>query len=159
MSAKQRKRVNSFTVCVANHMTSLSKFSLIELWLKITNEIVQVLHRMRELRRLVPRSVYWHPSGRGWKDWRVSLRNMPKIFLSLTNICQIVRYVCPNCDPNSKLNYANLKTLNSQDQELIKKTFKSIQVSTRFNQHVYKPWLMTINIYRVIGTATPSRSQ
>ena len=64
---------------------------------------------------------------------------MPKIFLSLTNICQIVRYVCPNCDPNSKLNYANLKTLNSQDQELIKKTFKSIQVSTRFNQHVYKP--------------------
>ena len=30
MSVKQRKRVNNFTACVANHMTSLSKFCLIE---------------------------------------------------------------------------------------------------------------------------------
>ena len=38
------------------------------------------------------------------------------------------RYVCPKCEPNSRLNFANLKELNSQDRELITKTFKSIQV-------------------------------
>lgn len=36
------------------------------------------------------------------------------------------RYVCPRCDPNSKLNYPNLKKLNSQDNELVKKMFKAI---------------------------------
>ena len=40
--------------------------------------------------------------------------------------------MCPNCDPNTKLNLANLKPLNSRDHELIKKTFKLIQVNTYF---------------------------
>jgi len=41
----------------------------------------------------------------------------------------IEEYICPKCDPNSKLNYANLKQLTSQDYELIRKTFKSIQTN------------------------------
>jgi len=41
----------------------------------------------------------------------------------------IEEYVCPRCEPNSKLNYPNLKKLNSKDHELIKKTFKIIQTN------------------------------
>ena len=51
------------------------------------------------------------------------------------------RYVCPKCEPNSRLNFANLKELNSQDRELITKTFKSIQVELymeEINSNRYK---------------------
>ena len=41
--------------------------------------------------------------------------------------------MCPNCDPNTKLNLANLKPLNSRDHELIKKTFKLIQSNRNSN--------------------------
>ena len=49
------------------------------------------------------------------------------IFLKI-NLRHINRYVCPRCDPNTRLNFSNLKQLGSQGQELIKKTFKLIQV-------------------------------
>merc|ERR1712183_876835 len=42
-------------------------------------------------------------------------------------------YVCPRCDPNTKLNFSNLKQLGSQGQELIKKTFKLIQNNRNSN--------------------------
>jgi len=45
----------------------------------------------------------------------------------------IEEYVCPNCDPNSKLNFVNLKKLNSQDYELIRKLFRSIQSNRNSN--------------------------
>jgi len=41
----------------------------------------------------------------------------------------IEEYVCPRCEANSRLNYPNLKKLNSKDHELIKKTFKIIQTN------------------------------
>lgn len=41
----------------------------------------------------------------------------------------IEEYVCPRCEPKSRLNYPNLKKLNSKDHELIKKTFKIIQTN------------------------------
>ena len=41
----------------------------------------------------------------------------------------IEEYVCPKCEPNSRLNYPNLKKLNMKDHDLIKKTFKTIQVN------------------------------
>ena len=41
--------------------------------------------------------------------------------------------MCPNCDPNSKLNFVNLKKLNSQDYELIRKLFRSIQSNRNSN--------------------------
>ena len=52
------------------------------------------------------------------------------IFVKLTHGF-IIRYVCPRCDPNTRLNFSNLKQLGSQGQELIKKTFKLIQVEFR----------------------------
>jgi len=39
----------------------------------------------------------------------------------------IEEYVCPRCDPNTKINLANMKPLDSQDHELLKKTFRMIQ--------------------------------
>merc|ERR1712087_1078155 len=45
----------------------------------------------------------------------------------------IEEYVCPRCDPNTKLNFSNLKQLGSQGQELIKKTFKLIQNNRNSN--------------------------
>merc|ERR1711936_107429 len=50
----------------------------------------------------------------------------------------IEEYVCPRCDPNSKLNYPNLKKLNSQDNELVKKMFKAIS-SNRNSQPFKEP--------------------
>merc|ERR1712029_1174900 len=50
----------------------------------------------------------------------------------------IEEYVCPKCEPNSRLNFANLKELNSQDRELITKTFKSIQ-SNRYSNPFKEP--------------------
>jgi len=41
----------------------------------------------------------------------------------------IDEYVCPRCDPNSKLNYANLKQLTNKDYDLVKKTLKQIQTN------------------------------
>merc|ERR1711902_271820 len=51
---------------------------------------------------------------------------------------KIEEYVCPKCEPNSRLNFANLKELNSQDRELITKTFKSIQ-SNRYSNPFKEP--------------------
>jgi nucleosome-remodeling factor subunit BPTF len=41
----------------------------------------------------------------------------------------IDEYICPRCDPKSKLNYANLKRLNTKDYDLVKKTLKQIQTN------------------------------
>lgn len=45
----------------------------------------------------------------------------------------IEEYVCPRCDPNTKLNFSNMKQLTSQGHELIKKTFKLIQNNRNSN--------------------------
>jgi len=42
---------------------------------------------------------------------------------------EIDEYLCPRCDPKSKLNYANLKQLSERDYDLIKKTLKQIQLN------------------------------
>jgi hypothetical protein len=40
----------------------------------------------------------------------------------------VCRYVCPKCDPESKVNFVNFKQLSSQDYDTLKKLFKQIQV-------------------------------
>jgi hypothetical protein len=39
------------------------------------------------------------------------------------------RYVCPRCEPDSKVNFVNFKQLNPQDFDSLKKLFKQIQVA------------------------------
>jgi len=56
----------------------------------------------------------------------------------------IEEYVCPRCEPNSRLNYPNLKKLNSKDHELIKKTFKAIQ-NNRNSQPFKEPVNPNVN--------------
>ena len=81
---------------------------------------------MWEVWRLVSWKMCWNSAGWGWEYWRVSLKF--KVFQTKYLLEMFSRYVCPKCEPNSRLNFANLKELNSQDRELITKTFKSIQV-------------------------------
>lgn len=66
-----------------------------------------------------------------------------------------IRYVCPRCDPNTRLNFANLKQLGSQGQELIKKTFKLIQVKLTNNSYR----ILLINHCRTIATVILSKSR
>lgn len=40
----------------------------------------------------------------------------------------IDEYVCPNCQRNSSVNFANMKNLNAKDLDLLKKLIKQIQV-------------------------------
>lgn len=40
----------------------------------------------------------------------------------------IDEYVCPNCQRNSSINFANMKNLNSKDFEALKKLIKQLQV-------------------------------
>jgi len=56
----------------------------------------------------------------------------------------IEEYVCPKCEPNSRLNYPNLKKLNMKDHDLIKKTFKTIQ-SNRYSQPFKEPVDANVN--------------
>lgn len=56
----------------------------------------------------------------------------------------IEEYVCPRCEPNSRLNYPNLKKLNSKDHELIKETFKAIQ-NNRNSQPFKEPVNPNVN--------------
>ena len=70
-----------------------------------------------------------------WAFYKLKLRASKSEYLlccedvsSKINPRFLIRYVCPRCDPNTKLNFSNLKQLGSQGQELIKKTFKLIQV-------------------------------
>merc|ERR550534_2178977 len=56
----------------------------------------------------------------------------------------IEEYVCPRCEPSSRLNYPNLKKLNSKDHELIKKTFKAIQ-NNRNSQPFKEPVNPNVN--------------
>jgi len=56
----------------------------------------------------------------------------------------IEEYVCPRCEPNSRLNYPNLKKLNGKDHELIKKTFKTIQ-NNRNSQPFKEPVNPNVN--------------
>lgn len=43
----------------------------------------------------------------------------------------IDEYVCPNCQRNSSVNFANMKNLNMKDLELLKKLIKQIQVKSK----------------------------
>merc|ERR1719193_3071810 len=56
----------------------------------------------------------------------------------------IEEYVCPRCEPSSRLNYPNLKKLNSKDHELIKETFKAIQ-NNRNSQPFKEPVNPNVN--------------
>ena len=40
----------------------------------------------------------------------------------------IDEYICPNCQRNSSVNFANMKNLNMKDLDLLKKLIKQIQV-------------------------------
>lgn len=40
----------------------------------------------------------------------------------------IDEYVCPNCQGSSEINQANMRNLNTRDNELLKKLIKQIQV-------------------------------
>ena len=44
----------------------------------------------------------------------------------------IDEYVCPNCQRNSSVNFANMKNLNAKDLDLLKKLIKQIQVGKSF---------------------------
>lgn len=41
----------------------------------------------------------------------------------------IDEYICPNCQRNSNINFANMKNLNSKDFDGLRKLIKQLQVS------------------------------
>lgn len=45
-----------------------------------------------------------------------------------TEADNIDEYICPNCQGNSSINYANMKELNQKDFEGLKKLIKQLQV-------------------------------
>ena len=45
---------------------------------------------------------------------------------------RIEEYICPRCDPNSKLNVPNQKKLTAEDCEAIKRLVKQLLVSSDF---------------------------
>jgi hypothetical protein len=52
----------------------------------------------------------------------------------------IDEYICPNCQRNSNINFANMKNLNSKDFEGLRKLIKQLQVS--YDCHYTLCWLM-----------------
>lgn len=54
----------------------------------------------------------------------------------------IDEYVCPNCQRNSSVNFANMKNLNAKDLDLLKKLIKQIQVR--------KLQIIIIDIFKLI---------
>lgn len=51
----------------------------------------------------------------------------------------IDEYICPNCQRNSSVNYANMKDLTSKDFDGLRKLIKQIQVCIAYvDKHVHR---------------------
>jgi len=76
----------------------------------------------------------------------------------------IDEYICPNCQRNSNINFANMKNLNSKDFEGLRKLIKQLQVlydccyAASFLMFLSFGYLLSMNIicFRLIKVLGPS---
>lgn len=108
-SANVQERQKSCSVCADNPTMTLSKFFVVVCFLNFTS----CFYKFR-----------FYICCDRCQDWF----HGRCVGILQTEADNIDEYICPNCQGNSSINYANMKELSQKDFEGLKKLIKQIQV-------------------------------